>query len=91
MMGVLEGMSIHYRHSPIVESMKEVLGGMSIDYLYNKVQLITREVLEGMSIDYDRMRDYVVMMGEVVDIPIDSGYILIVEGSKEVLEGMLVD
>ena len=44
-----------------------------------------------MSIDYDRMRDYVVMMGEVVDIPIDSGYILIVEGLKEVLEVMLAD
>jgi hypothetical protein len=31
------------------------------------------------------------MMGEVVDIPIDSGYILIVEGLKEVLEEMLAD
>jgi hypothetical protein len=31
------------------------------------------------------------MMGEVADIPIDSGYILIVEGLKEVLEEMLTD
>ena len=31
------------------------------------------------------------MMGEMVDILIDSGYILIVEVSKGVLEGMLAD
>jgi hypothetical protein len=31
------------------------------------------------------------MMGELADIPIDSDYILIVEGLREVLEEMLAD
>ena len=44
-----------------------------------------------MSIDYDHTWDYIVMMGEVVYTIIDSGYILIVEGLKEVLEEMLAD
>ncbi len=44
-----------------------------------------------MSIDYDHTWDYVAMMEEVVYIIIDSGYILIVEGLKEVLEEMLAD